>query len=115
MADAPPRPPIDDITAMSQTLTIEGGVHAFARPARRKTGSLFVAIPFERDPLVMRELLEPCATVDDLYGDEYDGASDEEPPGAVVQRCTSENVIKCAKPKFRELIVPESAQSWPLS
>ena len=110
MADAPPRPPIDDITAMSQTLTIEGGVHAFARPARRKTGSLFVAIPFERDPLVMRELLEPCANVDDLYGDEYDDASDEEPPGAVVQRCTSENVIKCAKPKFRELIVPESAK-----
>ena len=42
---------------------------------------------------------------------EYDDASDEEPPGVVVNRCTSENVIKCAKPKFRELIVPESANS----
>ena len=28
----------------------------------------------------------------------------------MVNRCTSENVIKCAKPKFRELIVPESAK-----
>jgi len=58
----------------------------------------------------MRELLEPCASTEELYGDEYDDASDEEPPEAVEKRCTSSNTIKCAKPKFRELIVPESAK-----
>lgn len=109
MAAAAPRP-LDDITAMSQSLKIDvGGPHEFARPPRRKTGSLYLAVHFERDPLVLRELLEPYNDVNELYGEDYDDASDEESPKKVLARCTASHTQQCPAPKFRELIVPESA------
>ena len=62
-----------------------------------------MAIPFERSPAM--RVLEPCAGRP--VRRRYDDAPDGEPPEIAEM---SGECIKCAKPKFRELIVPESAK-----